>query len=208
LLHQPSSLKETTMNSFTTKTKMAATIVTSVAALTGAALAHGASVREVAGPDPNVTVRVAQLGQVPGFWGVNCPIGVANVTAWTQGDTAEASTLQSEGFVGGVRELLRSKSGDLGVSVALTFRSAAAAKADLDRREQLAGHAGYATNFAVPGSPSVHAYTVRASGSTTVRVAFSRGATEYGVAVAAAKRTDIGALQRALASTAARVAGR
>jgi hypothetical protein len=208
LLHQPRSLKETTMNTFTTKTKMAATIVASLAALTGSALAHGASTREVAANDPNVEVRVVRLGQVLGFWAVNCPIGVANAAAWTQGDSAEATTLQREGFTGGVRELLRSKSGDLGVSVALTFRSAAAAKADLDRREQLAGHAGYATNFAVPGSHSVRAYTVRASGSTTVRVAFTRGATEYGVAVAAAKGTDIGALQRALATAVARVSGR
>jgi hypothetical protein len=196
------------MKTFTTKTKMAATIVASLAALTGAALAHGASAREVAANDPNVGVRVVRLGQVPGFWAVNCPIGITNAGAWTQGDSAEATTLQREGFAGGVRELLRSKSGDTGVSVALTFRSAAAAKADLDRREQLAGHTGYATNFAVPGSHSIRAYTVRGSGSTTVRVAFTRGATEYAVAVAAAKRTDIGALQQALASTAARVAGR
>jgi hypothetical protein len=201
-------VKETTMNTFTTKTKMAATIVASLAALAGAAIAHGASASAVAATDPNVTVRVAQLGQVPGFWAVNCPIGVANAAAWTQGDSAEANTLQREGFARGVRELLRSKQGDTGVSVALTFRSSAAAKSDLDRREQLAGHAGYATNFAAPGSPSVRAYTVRASGSTTVRVAFTRGATEYGIAVAAAKGTDIGALQRALATSVARFARR
>src|SRR5580765_8014296 len=103
------------MNTFTTKTKTAATIVASLAALSGAALAHGAIVREVAEPDPSVTVRVAQLGQVQGFWGVDCPIGVASAAAWTQGDSAEATTLQREGFVGGVRELLRSKSGDVGV---------------------------------------------------------------------------------------------
>jgi hypothetical protein len=202
LLHQPSSLKETTMNTSTTKTTIAA-IVASLAALAGTA---PATAREVAAPDPNVTVRVAQLGQVQGFWAVNCPIGVANAAAWTQGDSAEASTLQREGFTRGVRELLRSKSGDTGVSVALTFRSPAAAKADLDRHEQLAGHAGYATNFAVPGAPSVRAYTVRASGSTTVRAAFTHGATEYAVVVLAAKRTDISGLQQALASTAARVA--
>ena len=68
-------------------------------------------------------------------------------------------------------------------------------------------HTGYATNFAVPGSHSVRAYTVRASGFTTVRVAFTRGADEYAVAVATAKRTNIDALQRALAATVSRVAG-
>ena len=193
------------MNPFTPKMTMAATIVTSLAAL---ASVPPATARPGGAPDPNVTVRVAQLGQVRGLWAFNCPIGVANAAAWTQGDTAEATALQSEGFKRGVRELLRSKSGDTGVSVALTFGSAAAAKADLDRREQLAGHAGYAVNFAVPGTPSVHAYTVRASDATTARVAFIRGATEYAVAVAAAKSTDIGALQRALAATVSRVAGR
>ncbi len=193
------------MNTFTTKMTMAATIVASLAAL---ASASPATPRPAATPDPNVTVRVAQLGQVTGFWAVNCPIGVANAAAWTQGDTAEATALRSEGFRGGVRELLRSKSGDTGVSVALTFGSAAAARVDLDRREQLAGRAGYAVNFAVPGTPSVRAYTVRTAGLTTARAAFIRGATEYAVAVAAAKSTDIGALQLALADTLSRVAGR
>ena len=193
------------MNSSTSKTTMAATIVASLAALVSA---PSAAARQAAAPDTNIWMRVVQLGQVPGFWSFNCPIGVANAAAWTQGDAVEATALQSEGFRGGVRELLRSKSGDTGVSVALTFGSAADAQADLDRREQLAVHAGYAVNFAVPGSPSVRAYTVRGSGSTTARVAFIRGATEYAVAVAAAKSTDIDVLQRALAATVSRVAGR
>jgi hypothetical protein len=191
-----------------TKTKMAATIVTSLAALTGAALAHGANGRDVSATDPNVEVRVVQLGRVPGFWPVDCPISVANAAAWAQGASGEADSLGSEGFVGGVRELLRSKSGDTGVSVALRFRSAAGAASDLDRREQAAGRAGYAANFAVPGAPSVRAYTVRTPGSTTVRVAFTRGADEYAVSVAAARSTSIGSLQRAIATTVARVARR
>jgi hypothetical protein len=106
-----------------------------------------------------------------------------------------------------VRELLRSASGDMGVSVALRFRSASGAEADLNRREQLAGRDAYATNFAVPGSPAVHAYTVRAARSTTVHVAFTRGADEYALAVGA-KGTDVPTLQRALATAISRVAGR
>jgi hypothetical protein len=149
-----------------------------------------------------------RLGQVSGFWSVNCPIAVASVAAWAQGDRSEANALHSEGFAGGVRELLRSKSGDAAVSVALRFRSTAGATADLDRREQLAGRAGAAMNFAVPGSPSVRAYTVRTPDSTTVRVSFTRGAEEYGIVVEAAASTDAGDLQRALAATVARVAGR
>jgi hypothetical protein len=196
------------MKTFTSKTKTTAVIVTVLAALAGAALVHAASAREVAATDPNFGMRVVRLGQVAGFWAVNCPITVADASAWAQGDGTEATTLHSEGFVAGVRELLRSKSGDAGASIALRFRSAAGATADLNRREQLAGRAGAATNFAVPGSTSVRAYTVRTSASTTVHVAFTRGADEYAIVVTAAEGTDTGALQRALATTAARVAGR
>jgi hypothetical protein len=194
------------MKTFTNKTKIAVTIVASAAALSGAALAQGASGHKVAANDPNVELRVVRLGQVPGFWAVNCPIGIVSAEGWTQGDTSEASNLDGEGFAVGVRELLRSRSGDMGVSFVLRFRSAAGAKADLERRERIAGRLGYATNFAVPGSPSVHAYTLRTSGSTTVRVAFTRGSDEYGIAVAAAKGTDMRTLQQALAASVARVA--
>ena len=196
------------MKTFTNKTKMAATVVASVAALTGAALASGANAREVAPIDPNLEARVVQLGEVPGFWAADCPLAYGSATGWAQGDTAEATAVHSEGFTGGVRELIRSRSGDVGVSVALRFRSAAGASTDLDRREHLAGHEGYATNFAVPGSTSVRAYSVRAAGVTTVHVAFTRGADEYAVAVRAAKGADIGRLQQALATAVTRLAGR
>lgn len=193
------------MKAFTNKTKTAATIVASVAALAGAALAHGASGHRVAANDPNVELRVVRLGEVAGFWAFNCPISVVGATGWTQGDGAEARTLEREGFALGVRELLRSTSGDMGVSFALRFRSAAGATADLERRERLAGREGYATSFAVPGSHSVRAYTVRTSGATTARVAFTRGSDEYGVAVTTARGTDIATLQRALAAAVAGV---
>jgi hypothetical protein len=196
------------MKSFSNKTKMAATMLASVAALTGAALASGADAREVVTTDPNLEAHVVQLGDVPGFWAANCPLAFSTATAWAQGDNAEATAMHSEGFTVGVRELLRSRLGDVGVSVALRFRSAAGASTDLDRREQLAGRAGYATNFAVPGSPSIRAYSVRAEGFTTVHAAFTRGTDEYAVVVRAAKRADIGALQRALATAVKRVAGR
>ena len=141
------------MKTFATKTKMATTMVASLAALTGAALAHGATAREVAPTEPVLEVRVVQLGEVPGFWAVNCPLVLPDAAAWAQSDNAEATALHDEGFTVGVRELLRSSSGDTGVSVALRFRTAADARADLDRREQLAGHSGYATNFPVPAHP-------------------------------------------------------
>ena len=196
------------MKTFSNKTKTAATVVASVAALTGAALASGADARGgVVAADPNLEARVVQLGEVPGFWAANCPLAFSTSTAWAQGDNSEATAVHSEGFTVGVRELLRSRSGDVGVSVALRFRSAAGASADLDRREQLAGRAGYATNFAVPGSPSIRAYSVRAEGVTTVHAAFTRGTDEYAVAVRAPKSADIGALERALATAVKRVAG-
>ena len=193
------------MKAFSNRTKMAATIVALLTALTGAALAHGANTRETPGA-PDLRVRVVELGQVKGFWTEDCPIAYANATAWAQGNDVEAPALQSEGFVIGVRELLRSDQGDTGVGVALRFRSAAGAKADLDRREQLAGHQGYAVSFAVPGSPSVRAYTVRTKGSTTVHAGFARGAVEYAIAVEAAHGTDVDALQRALATAIGREA--
>jgi hypothetical protein len=193
------------MKAFSTKTKMAATIVALLAALTGAALAHGAGTRETPGA-PDLRVRVVALGRVQGFWTADCPIVFGNATAWAQGNEVEASGLQSEGFASGVRELLRSDPGETGVAVALRFRSAAGAKADLDRREQLAGHQGYAVNFAVPGPPGVRAYTVRAKGSTTVHVAFARGTDEYAIAVEAVHGTDVDALQRALATAIGREA--
>ena len=195
------------MKTFTNKTKMAATVVASAAALTGA-LAAGANAREVVAIDPNLEVRVVQLGEVPGFWAADCPLAFGSATGWAQGDSAEATAVRSEGFAVGVRELLRSRSGDVGVSVAMRFRSEAGASNDLDRREQLAGREGYATNFAVPGSPSVRAYSVRTAGFTTVHVAFTHGTDEYAVAVRAAKSTDIGPLQQALATAVTRLAGR
>ena len=196
------------MKRFSNKTKTAATVVASVAALTGAALASGADAREVVATAPSLEARVVQLGEVPGFWAANCPLAFSTSTAWAQGDDSEATAVHSEGFAVGVRELLRSRSGDVGVSVALRFRSAAEASTDLDRREQLAGRGGYATNFAVPGSPSIRAYSVRADGVTTVHAAFTRGTVEYAVAVRAAKSADIGALQQAVATAVKRVAGR
>jgi hypothetical protein len=194
------------MNTFTNKTKMAATVAASLAALSGAALAHGANAREVAATDPNLAARVVQLGEVPGFWAANCPLALGSATAWAQGDNAEAAAVHSEGFAVGVRELLRSTLGELGASVALRFRSAGGASADLGRREQLARHTGDATSFAVPGSPSVRAYSVRTAGFTTVHVGFTRGTDEYAVVVKAAQGTDISTLQQALATAVARVA--
>jgi hypothetical protein len=193
------------MKAFSKKRKMAATIVALLAVLTGTALARGASTREAPGA-PNLGVGVATLGQVQGFWTVDCPIAFGNASAWAQGNDVEASALRNEGFSIGVRELLRSDAGDTGVGVALRFRSPGGAEADLDRREQLAGHQGYAVNFAVPGSPPVRAYTVRTEDSTTVHVAFVRGTDEYAIAVEAAVGTDIDTLQRALATAIGREA--
>lgn len=194
------------MNTFTTKTKTAVTIVISLIALSAAVVAHSANaVRST--NDPNLEVRVVQLGEVRGFWTVSCPIALRNPTAWAQGDSEEASALHHEGFAVGFREVLRSRSGDIGASVALRFSSPGRARADLDRREKAAAREGYVTTFAVPGSPAVRGYTLRTWRATTVRVAFARGADEYAIVVEAAPETDITALQRALATTVARVAG-
>jgi hypothetical protein len=172
-----------------------------------AVVAHGANaVRSTNGP--NLEVRVVQLGEVRGFWTVSCPIALVNPNAWAQGDSDEASALHHEGFAVGVREVLGSPSGDIGASVALRFSSPEGVRADLDRRDKAAAREGYATSFAVPGSPAVRGYTVRTSSTTTVRVAFARGADEYAIVVEAGPETDITALQRALATTVARVAGR
>jgi hypothetical protein len=195
------------MKTFTTKTKTGAMMLASLIALSGAVVAHGASARR-AEDGANLQYRVVQLGEVHGFWTVNCPITLGSPTAWAEGDGAEASALRHEGFAIGVREVLRSRSGDIGASVALRFSSAAGAHADLSRREKAAGRQGYSMSFAVPGAPVVDGYTVRTKGTTTVRVAFARGADEYAIVVEAAPGTDISALQRALATTVARVAGR
>lgn len=195
------------MKNFTPKPKTAVAIVTSLVALTGAALAHGANAREVSLPDPGLETNVVRLGEVPNFWAANCPIAVGTATAWAQGDNAEASALHSEGFTLGVRELLRSDSGDTGFSVALRFRRPTGANADLQRRERLAGHQGYATNFALFDSPSVRAYTVRTADSTTVDVGFTRGADEYELAIHASPGTDVNALQATVASQVTRIAG-
>ena len=186
------------MKTFTPKTKLAATVASAAAlagaatAITGAAAAHGT------GEAPALNMRVVALGHVHGFWSADCPIAFDNAAAWAQGDDAEASALHSEGFAVGTRELLRSNSGASGVSVALRFRSASGAAADLERRELQAGRQGYAMSFAVPGAPSVHAYTVRANGTSTVHVAFTRGADEYAVAVETTRGAEVGALEAAL----------
>jgi hypothetical protein len=194
------------MKAFANKTKPVAAMVASAAALTGAATAlTGPATAHGAAANPNLDVRVVALGHVRGFWAANCPLAFGNATAWAQGDDAEASALHREGFAVGVRELLRSNSGDSGVSVALRFRAASGAAADLKRRELEAGHEGYATSFAVPDAPSVHAYTVRAKGTATVHVAFTRGADEYAIAVETTNG-EVGALQHALAAAARREA--
>lgn len=187
------------MKTFGNTTKMAMATVGSLAVLTGPA-----SAREVAMPGSSLEATVVQLGRVQGFWAANCPIALGSATAWAQGDGDESSALRHEGFAVGVREPLRSASGDTGVSVALRFRSAAGAKADLDRREQLAGRQGYPTNFAVPGAPSVRAYAVRTKHSITVHVAFVRGADEYGIAIETSG--DVKKIERAVATAARREA--
>jgi len=195
------------MKTFTNKTKQAAALVAAAAALAGgaAALTGAASAREITA-DPNLDARVVALGQVAGFWATDCPILIDDANAWAQGDGAEASALHGEGFAVGARELLRSTSGEGGVSSALQFRSAAGAAADLERRVHDAGHHGYATNFAVPGAPSVHAYTVRTNLTATVHVAFTRGADEYAIAVETTDSAHVETLELALAAAVRREA--
>jgi hypothetical protein len=205
LLHHINSTEEATMKAFTNKTKAAATIMVSLAAVTGTALAHQASAREV--PSSDLHARVVQLGEVRGFWSVDCPIAVRGAAAWAQSEGDEAAALDSEGFAIGVQEPLRSASGDVGVSVGLRFSSPAGATADLNRRKSLAGRGGSTTDFAVPGSRNVHAYVVRGAGSTTVHVAFTRGADEYALAVRTLEGANVPALERALATAVTRVAG-
>ena len=186
------------MKTFTHKTKLAAMVASAAAlagaatALTGAAAAHGTS------GAPSLDVRVVALGHVRGFWAADCPIAFDSATAWAQGDGAEASALHGEGFAVGARELLRSTSGASGVSVVLRFHSASGAAADLERRELQAGQQGDAMSFAVPGAPSVHAYTVRTNGTSTVHVAFTRGTDEYAVAVETTTGAEVGAIEAAL----------
>ncbi|HZP72354.1 MAG TPA: hypothetical protein VFA97_03150 [Gaiellaceae bacterium] len=196
------------MTSFTPKTKAMAATVTSLVALTGAAFAHSANAREVSQNSSALEAQVVRLGQVPNFWAVNCPIELGSATAWAQGDDVEAGALRGDGFMLGVREQLRSDTGETGASIGLEFHSAAEAKADLNRRELAAGHAGYATNFAVLESPSVRAYTVRTPDSTTVRVGFTRGNDEYALTVTAAPGADVDALQQTLATAAGRALSR
>ncbi len=195
------------MTSFTRKSKVVAATVTSLVALTGTVLSQSANAREVVQPGPALEAQVVRLGHVPNFWAADCPITLDSATAWAQGDDAEAAALQREGFTLGVRELLRSGSGETGVSVALQFHHAAEASADLERREQLAGRQGYATNFALFASPSVRAYTVRTADTTTVHVGFTRGEVEYELAIDAGPNTDVNALQRTVATAVTRVAG-
>jgi hypothetical protein len=191
-----------------TRTKIVATTAFTLAALTGATLTPGATAREVAPADASLVARVVQLGHVPGFWAADCPLTLDRATAWAQGDRAESTAVRSEGFAVGVREVLRSGSGDIGASVALRFGSAAGARADLDRREQRAGRSGYAMSFPIPGSLSVRGYSVRSAGVTTVHVAFTRGNDEYAIVVQAAKGTSISALEQTLATVVGTVAGR
>jgi hypothetical protein len=191
-------------------TKSLAATATMVVGLSGGALAAAAtSNSSVTTPAPaDLEVTVMKLGELPGFWSAACPIAEASAAVWAAGDSGEATALRNEGFLVGVRELLRARSGASGFSVALRFRSSAGAAADINRREQLAGRAGYATNFAVPGAYAARAYTIRSRGLTAVRVAFQRGADEYALEVDAHGRVDVGRLQRTVAATVARVASR
>ncbi|HZO34131.1 MAG TPA: hypothetical protein VFB17_03540 [Gaiellaceae bacterium] len=195
------------MKTFTTRTKTAA-LATSLVALTGAALASAAIHREGASPDvAKVEAQVVRLGDVPGFWSYSCPLADTDAASWAAGDGPEAAVLTREGFTLGVREPLRSQSGATGASVALEFRTAAGATADLERRERDARHAGDARTFAVPGLLAARGDTVRIGGLTIVRVAYTRGSVEYAVEARASGRVDVTRLQRLLAATAARAAG-
>ena len=179
------------MKTSTSKTKIAATFVASLAALAGAVMAHGAS------SEPSLQDRVMELGRgARGSGWSNCPIAIANATAWAQGDEKEASTLHGEGFELGVRQLLRSNAGDLGVRVALRFRSPAGAEADVNRRELLAGQQGYPMNFAVPELPPCTRTACRRAGSTTVHVAFTRGTDEYAIVVETSHASEVRALEQ------------
>jgi hypothetical protein len=195
------------MKAFTTKTKtIAATTISLAALLTGSALAHSAIRHNTGSVDVvSLETHIVRSGDLPGFWSTECPIAETSAAMWAAGNHAEATALRAEGFVVGVREPLRSRSGATAASVALTFRSAAGATADLDRRERLAGHTGYATNFGAPELRAVRAYTVRTAVWTTVRVAYTRGSNEYAVEVKAAGRANAGALQRVVAAAARRL---
>ena len=187
---------------------MAATIVTSLAALSGAALAHGASRPRgcSARPERRGARRAAWPGS--GLLGRQLPDRGRSAAAWTQGDTAEANALQQRGLQGWraraaaleVGRPGRQRRADVPLGGGREGRSrpARAARRPRRLRDEL-------RRTGIPLCPCLHRARV---GLTTVRVAFTHGSTEYAVAIAAAERTDIGGLQRALARTAARVAGR
>jgi hypothetical protein len=194
------------MTSITPKTKALAATMTTLVALTGAALARGA-VRVEPTTDLSLGAPVVQLGAALGYWTNDCPLTLGSATAWAEGYTAESNALASEGFALGVREQFRSRWGNAASGLAIRFRTPAGAKADLERRELAAGQAGYATNFAVPGAPPVHAYTVHGGSWTSVNVGYTRGSDEYVFTIDAPRTADISSLQRTVATAITRVAG-
>ena len=167
-------------------------VVVVVTAVTGAVLAGAGLARtpvEPSAPGDFLYGRVLDSHELYGFYAITCPAVTRSAEEWS----AQTGDLAENGFVAGLDEELLSKSTHAHASsLAVLFRTAADARAQVDR-------AAAGTRFRVAGVPGAHGY----ASASRVTVAFSLGRLEYVVRVTSTDATQLATL-RGRASAAAR----
>jgi hypothetical protein len=150
--------------------------------------AAGAAARSTtAGKPMYIGDRVLRAGELPGFSPRDTPKPVASVAAWNKiapsGGLDVRARLRAAGFVSGVREDLRWRSGDDrgALSVVVRLGSAGSALSEIARElrdaadEPNRGEATAYKPFAVPGIPGAHGFSLPASDHTGENIIFADG---------------------------------
>jgi len=164
-----------------------------VVAVLGAAAALGpmAAAHIETSPDGNSVTAEGLRGMLlgsndlPGFQTTQCPRVVTSAAEWARNDRAAIGELRTEGFVMGVRESLRSRTGQSTAdSEAVHFRTAAGAGREVVRQVAGARTMGLRRRFAVPAIPAGQGYSLVTDGGMSYHVVFSVRSDEYAVALA------------------------
>jgi hypothetical protein len=162
--------KEDTMSSRRFKTLLVAVVVTAV---TGAVLAGTGLARtpvEPSAPGDFLYGRVLDSHELYGFYAITCPAVTRSSEEWS----AQTGDRVQNGFVAGLDEELLSKTSHAHASsLAVLFRTAADARAQVDQVD--------GARFSVAGIPGAHGH----QSTSRVTVAFSVGRLEYVVRVTA-----------------------
>lgn len=179
----------------TAKRATVAAVATTVAVFAGAAIA-GRMAPSSASTMARLDLRIARLGELPGFWTRSCPARTG-AAAWSRGNRADIAALRHERFVVALSEPLRRADAVADATVAiLAFRSPAGAAADVARLSHAAVSTGDPTNFRVAGIDGAAGMTVRLEGRTIVRVIYASGRDVASIEIAERGHANVATLQR------------